>query len=378
MRASWPLFLAAFLTDGSLYLAFAALPFRAIEMGAGPGRLGLLPTLYAATYMATAAFAGHVSDRVSRLTLARGAGSLFFVGCLALALAPNLLVLYAAVPLLGIALGFFWSPLQAELSDRAAGGGLSSSVGVFNVSWSLGKGCGLVAGGLVTARFAPEQALLIAGVPVLVGSVALALGGRASGGRPPPPAENESRAPVSVALLRLAWITNAVAFGVGSTMNVHAPKLLLAEGSGPSDFGMLVGAIFMVQTFTFAALFRHRPTVRTLRLSQVLGIVALAAFAFAPSFEARLVAAVPLGIALGLAYQASIHASLDRPHGRGRAAGLHETILGAGSSLLPMIGGFLAVTAHSLLAPFALGGVAFALAFIASAIPMSRSKAPAS
>lgn len=353
-----------------MYLAFAALPYRAIELGAGPGRLGVLPTLYAAAYMTTAAFAGGLSDRFPRLTLARGAGSLFFAGCLALAFAPSLPWLFAALPLLGLALGFFWSPLQAELSDRAGAAGLSRSVGAFNVSWSLGKGLGLITGGLLTAHLAPDRALLAAGFPVLVGGLLLFARGGAPAhvGRSEPESAEKEPTPRSssaeTALLRLAWLTNAIAFGVGSTMNVHAPKFLLARGAGPTDFGVLLGGIFVVQTVTFAALWRHRPTRRTLVTSHVLGIVALVGFLFAPNAAARLAAVVPLGVALGLAYQASIHASLDRAQGRGRAAGLHETILGAGSSSIPMIGGVLATTQGRLEAPFALGVLAFAIALI--------------
>ena len=52
---------------------------------------------------------------------------------------------------------------------------------------------------------------------------------------------------------------------------------------------------------------------------------------------------------------------LDRTSGRGRAAGLHEMILGAGSSSLPLAGGAVAALTGSLAAPFWLAiGVLFA------------------
>ena len=81
MRGAWRLFVAAFLTDSALYLAFAALPFRAIELGAGPSRLGILPTLYAGAYMSCASVAGRLSDRMPRLALARVACAVFVLGC---------------------------------------------------------------------------------------------------------------------------------------------------------------------------------------------------------------------------------------------------------------------------------------------------------
>jgi hypothetical protein len=158
-----------------------------------------------------------------------------------------------------------------------------------------------------------------------------------------------------VTFLRLAWVTNAIAFGLGSTMNVHAPKFLLAQSAGPSAFGVVIGSVFFAQTATFALLHSHRPGRGTLYSAYALGAVALTLFLLAPNLVLQWVAALPLGIALGLAYQASIHASLDRATGRGRAAGLHETILGGGSSSLPLAGGVLATLTASLAAPFWLG-----------------------
>jgi MFS family permease len=356
MRSAFPLFVAAFLTDSALYLAFAALPFRAIELGAGPSRLGILPTLYAGAYMSCASVAGRLSDRTPRLALARVACAVFVLGCAGIAASPTLPVLFLAIPVLGLALAFFWSPVQAELADRFPGPGLAGAVSAFNVSWSLGKGAGLVVGGILTEALRPQPALLFAGAPILV---TLAILPRArSAARAGSVADSGAAArepdPAS-AFLRLAWLTNAIAFGVGSTMNVHAPKYLLAHGAGPSAFGVLIGSVFLAQTATFAALRLHRPRPRTLVVAYALAAAALTAFLFAPTQVLRWAAALPLGVALGLAYQSSIHTSLDRTTGRGRAAGLHEMILGAGSSSLPLAGGAIATVTGSLAAPFWLG-----------------------
>jgi predicted MFS family arabinose efflux permease len=57
-----------------------------------------------------------------------------------------------------------------------------------------------------------------------------------------------------------------------------------------------------------------------------------------------------------VAYHSSLHASLRRPHGRGRAAGLHEMLIGAGNASVPLAGGALARASGSLAAPFLLAG----------------------
>jgi predicted MFS family arabinose efflux permease len=359
------LFLAAFLTDASLYLAFAALPFRAIELGAGPARLGILPTLYAGAYMFAAALGGRLSDRVPRLTLARRACLLFVAGCVALAFAPGTALLFLSLPLLGLSLGFFWSPVQAAVSDRCAPGALARAVAVFNVSWSLGKGTGLVLGGLLTEALQPQTALLLAGLPALGTFAALPRSEPAPVEHRPPPADAEPAR--STAFLPVAWLTNALAFGTAGTLNMHAPKLLLSRGAGPSAFGAMLGSVFVVQTATFALLAGRGPTRGRLLAAYVLGVIGLALFLVAVDSPLRVIAALPLGAAFGLAYHASIHASLDRPSGRGRAAGLHEAILGAGSSSLPLLGGVLAAVREDLTTPFVAAGLLLASGFALSA-----------
>jgi MFS family permease len=357
MRDHRRLFVCAFLTDASLYVAFAALPFRALELGAGSGRIGILPTLYAAAYMASAAAGGRLSDRVSRLALARAGSALFVAGCLALAFAPGLTAVFLTLPVLGLGLGFFWSPMQAALADRTAPGRLSASVSSFNVAWSLGKGAGLVAGGALTEALDPRTALLLAGFPVLANLVVLPR--RRAEPPPEPAAAPEPPAPPDPGLLVRAWIANALAFGTASTLNMHAPEYLLARGAGPSEFGVMLGAVFLVQTLTFVALRRLRPSRGILVAACATAAAGLGVFVLTSAHAFRVLAAVPLGVAFGTAYHASIHASLDRREGRGKAAGLHEAILGAGSSSLPLLGG-LAAAAWSLAAPFGVAAAALA------------------
>jgi predicted MFS family arabinose efflux permease len=366
---TWPFLVAAFLNDAALYLAFAALPFRALELGAGPVALGALPTLYAGAYMLSASRGGRVSDRVPRLVLARRACLVFAAGALVLGFAPTLPLLFLALPVLGLALGFYWSPLQAALADRTDPVRLPRALGTFNVAWSLGKGSGIVLGGLITDLLDPGLVLWLAALPALVTVFVLPRGvGRADEGNGPAPAPRDPGAPAPTeTFVRLAWMSNALAYGVVGTVNMHAPELLLAGGAGPSAFGLLFGAVFLVQTVTFAVHTRHRPGPAALLGALALATAGLGLFLAAPSFGVRLLAAVPIGIATGLAYQASLHASLDRAHGRGRAAGLHETLLGAGSSTVPLAGGAAAALTGRLLAPFVLALAVSGAALISAA-----------
>lgn len=380
---SLPLFLAAFLNDAGLYLVFAALPFRALELGAGPVGLGWLPTLYAGAYMFSASQGGRLSDRVPRLTLARVGCLLFAGGCLLLSFASSLATLYASVPTLGLAMGCFWAPIQAAVSERVPPSRLPEVVATFNISWSLGKGAGLILGGLLVELATPQTVTLLAVAPVLITAIVLprrkaqaaavaAARARETSGAAVTSGEEDVASPRE---LGLAWMTNAIAFGLVSTVNMHAPKFLLSVGSGPSDFGLLFGSVFGVQTITFLVLARFRPGRSSSRWALSLGVIAVVWFVLAPSFAWRLAAAVPFGIATGIAYEASLRASLRRPHGRGRATGMHEAVLGAGTSSMPLLAGAAASATGSLAAPFWVAGGVLAAGFVVAVLLRPRPRA---
>lgn len=374
MVRSLPLFAAAFLNDAALYLIFAALPFRAIELGAGPLGLGTLPTLYAGAYMLSAAQAGRLSDRFSRLSLARVGCVCFALGTIGLAAVPSLPILYLVTPALGLAMGLFWSPIQAALSDRVAASALPRAISGFNMAWSLGKGTGLVVGGLLIDLAAPRAVFLVAAVPVLLTAIVLPR-------KAVKPVDGDeavgSASRLTDRQVRVAWVTNAIAFGLVGTVNMHAPRFLLDLGSRASDFGLLLGAVFAVQTLTFLGLARHRPGRWASPLALVCGLAAILLFLYAPGSGWRLLAAVPFGLGTGIAYDASLHASLHRPSGRGRAAGLHEMVLGGGSSSLPLLAGWAARGTGSLSAPFQVSVLILTLAILVATWEAARSRSRA-
>ena len=76
-----------------------------------------------------------------------------------------------------------------------------------------------------------------------------------------------------------------------------APPLLLERGESASAFGILFGAVFAVQTATFAVHSRHHTGPRAVVASLVLATVGLGIFLASPSFLIALAAAVPLGVA---------------------------------------------------------------------------------
>jgi hypothetical protein len=72
-----------------------------------------------------------------------------------------------------------------------------------------------------------------------------------------------------------------------------------------------------------------------------------------------------VGLGLGAAYFGSLFYSVQDPSLRGRHAGVHESLLGVGSMILPVAGGWAASAGGGLIAPYltaaaiALGGFGF-------------------
>ena len=360
---------ASFFVDLAHYLVFGAIPFQAIRLGADPFVLGLIPSLFAVTYVAASMLAGRFSDGASRLALVRNGIFFFLIVTTAIAFASRIEILLGLIPFTGIVLGLFWPPAQAAISDETPPHQLSRALAEFNVAWTSGKGLGFFLAGVLTQALRPEAAVLSGAIPLVAALFIVPRRAPSAMERPPVlasnPASDRDSDPASVPgsvappsrsarnFILLAWTANAFAYGVSSTFHVHAPVLLVDRGENAFDFGAFLGIVFAIQAISFAALARRIPSVRDLAAAYAMGILSLIIFLFVPGFWGEIVSAIPLGLSLALAYHASLHASLYRERGRGLAAGVHEGVIGIGSSLVPLAGGMLAAQG-SLKAPFAL------------------------
>jgi MFS family permease len=364
----WRMGITAALTDLALYLVWVAIPYRAIHLGAGAVELGLLSTISSGTYVLTTLFTGSLSDRVPRLYLARFGALVFAGGCVLILRAPSLGQLLPRLPLSGLGMGFFWPAVQAALADEGSLDELESNLGLFNVFWSGGKALGFLVGGSLYALYGVTPILIGVPVTMLVVTALLPRRQRTIPAAPRPgdagddPAAETYRLPAGNdlrALLYMAWAANAVAFGIGNTLNMQYPKFLLENGRGSAVFGLFLGTIFIVQTLVFWGLrtrhgwrFRRRH-VYTVQVATAVGTLLLI---WAHPVWLILLVAVPLGLGLGLCYHASIVYSLLDRSGRGRRAGFHEALLGAGNFVLPLLGGLAASAASDLRMPYLLCG----------------------
>lgn len=353
---------SAFIADWAFYLVFTSVPLRAIEMGAGPLILGLLPALSSTVYILSSLNFGRLSDRGGRMRMARWGTIAMAAGAVLLRYAPSLPFLFLFLPLVSIGGGLFWPAIQAELGDRGPSSGLVHRLGAFNVAWSAGKMIGFwTAGHLAQTYGATAPLLIAAGFELIVFMLAPrdrprdAVDAMAAS-EPAPSAAIRARYRL------ISRLANLVAFGVGATLNYQFPKRLFGLGLNAGDLGNFLGLVGLWQTLAFAILawrrgWEWRPAI--LILTMLGGMLSVGILAWARG-EAMILACAPgIGIATGVAYSASLYHSLHSGEGRGRNTGIHEALLGSGAFFLPLAGGMLA-RASGLGAPYILCAAAFA------------------
>jgi MFS family permease len=367
-------------------------PYRALALGAGPFILGLLPAARALPYSLTTVWAGGLTEGRERLRLARLALVIATLSIAALVAAPGLAGLFLCLGVLGIALAFFWPAVQAALADLAGQRGVTANLGGFNVAWSSGKAMGFLVGGAVLsglgfgALFTLAAAALVS-VIVLLARVRVASPSPTLGEtRPASPDDSGpggavprgSRSTASprvgartVTRFRLAaWIANAVAFGVVSVLNLQYPEWLRRVGHGEALFGTYLGLVFLSQTGAFIALWRFsgwQYRAFPLLLAQVPVVIVLGALPLLAAPGLILATAPLIGLGLGMTYFASLFYSVAEAGRRGRYAGVHEAVLGAGSLALPIGGGALAKALGHLEAPYVFAALVGMLSLVAQA-----------
>lgn len=354
----WRYCLAGLLFNWATFLFWYVLPARALEFKASSTQLALLQTTSSVVYVLNSLFSGGLSDRVSRVLLARVSTLIAVTVCAGTLYVDSLWGLFLIVPLMGFACSVYWPSVQGAVGAEAGPARLEKALGWFNVSWSTGKTLGFVLGGVISAALSHSSALWMA-----VGSALPVLFLYPLDQPLPKPATQAPEAEDRAVFRTLGYVANFLAFGVGNVFLNQFLKYLKSTpvaGWTPSTFfGVFLGAIYGTQTLAFVVL--QRNSAWTYRRGLLYGVQVLCgAAALAVPFLTRdwglFAAAACIGIGLGFANASSIYYSLHGPSNHGRYAGLHEAVLGAGSFLAPLAGGALADLTQDLRMPYLLAG----------------------
>ncbi len=366
-------FLSAAGMDGGFFLIMVAMPFKVLDLGGGAVALGLVPAIGAVSYILCAPLAGHLSDRTSRSWLCFG-GAVTLVVCAGLAwLVQRLDLLLALQALMGVGKAFYWPAVQATLGDLSPGARRGPVLGGFNLSWSTGKTAGFVAGGVLVgccgylAAYATGAACVVLAFLLLPRGarvrrarelVATGAAAEAAAGGPQAVAPDPATTPGRLITFRaMAWLANTAAYGAFGILTHHLPQWFTSQGWDPDRYGWYQGAILGSQTLVFLLLagpLRVAWSAWRLWIPQLLAAVAVLAVPWLPGFGGLLLTAPLIGLGCGVAYHASIFYSLAAPDARGRNAGIHEGLIGAGGFLPPLLAGLLVSAGLGLAAPYAL------------------------
>jgi MFS family permease len=124
-------------------------PLRLSRLGAGAAGIGATFLIAAAIEAAVSPVVGHVSDRRGRMLPLRIGLASAAVALMFFTLPSSAVLLAVVIVLEAVALGTFWAPAMAMLSDAADSHGMSQAyaLALVNLAWAAGQIAGAGGGG---------------------------------------------------------------------------------------------------------------------------------------------------------------------------------------------------------------------------------------
>jgi MFS family permease len=348
-----------FWMDLSASIFYLAAPLVVIDLGGNPIELGLIGTITASVPMVLANLAGRLSDRLGRRMLMVLGPLLFGISCLLMTQMGNIKGILALAALNGLGMAIFWPAFQAWIAESRNGSGLARNIGSFNMSWTASH---LVGPTLAGFLFTVHMRLPFWLAASLCLFLFLAMRVSVSERNPLPPKEMESPgletegSKQGRTFLYAIWIANFASFFILANARYQFPKLAREMEISPYTIGLLMSCIGLAQ---FSGFFLLRGSGRWhFSKLHLFGAQGLAAAGLALLFAATApwvfaFAFLMLGLCASLTYYSSLYYAVRLLKRKGKGAGLHESILGGGVVLGPLLGG---ITAHTagLRAPYIL------------------------
>ena len=370
------LYLIAWLTDCALILFVFSATRDLAERQAAPWTLG---TLGAAFFLASAmsnAWAGRVSDRIGRRTVAIAGGA-----CLVASL--SILVVfehgawrfYAAYVCAGASVGHVYPPVIALLTQKVNQRTASRRLLCFGLAFNLGILGGQIGGGWLYDHISTAAPLLTAiGLAIAAVVCLVAVRENAVTEKSGEQLETVSRSQQASArrFVRLAWLANCSGMFSMSTLWFLFPRLAVSLEIPAQDHGVVLGvgraAVMGVYCLMHVVpAWHHR--FRYSAMAQLLGLGGMVLVCVGRTSVALALGVVLLSVLLGYNYFASLYYNRvghdDRR--KGAAFGLNEAFLSLGAGGGSLLGGW-AATEWGQRAPFQLAAVLIAAALVVQVV----------
>jgi len=319
------------------------------------GNLGnlVLAALNGLIYMSAAWFGGKFAQQRGYFFALRVG---FVVMALALAVGsqlPGVVSQFVVMVVWTVGMCFTWPTLEGLISERETRAGLSQMLGVYNVVWAAGAALAYFTGGAFLENLG-RQSLFWLPVVLHLGQLGLLLwleqSARAMDETPQPASAPEfklagaapSRLPQSGStFLRMAWLANPFAYIAMNTAIPIMPDLAARLGLTTTLAGFVCSVWMFTRLFAFIGLWRWTGwhyRFEWLASSYFLMIISFAVLLLVPVLWVVVVAQIVFGLAVGLIYYSSLFYSMDVGETKAEHGGLHESALGAGMFVGPLVG----------------------------------------
>jgi MFS family permease len=351
---------APFAMDLVFTMYYLAAPLLLIDLKANPIQLGLVGTLASSIHMGMAHLMGNLSDRVGRRRLIILAPLTFLASCLLMARVEGIWIILALSVVNGLGLSIYWPSLQAWIADHPTGAGqsgLARDIGTFNLSWTAATLAGPIFSGFLYSLYPRLPFLVAAAIALMLFFLVFTSVHETSGG----PVENVL--PVAPAtsnqhrgFLYAAWVANFTSWFIMGNARYQFPKLARELAIPHHTIGLLLGFIGLA---LFTGFFLLRRTDHWLFSraylfgAQILALLGLYLLIVSKETLPFALGFVMIGFSCSVTYYSSLYYAVHLLKKKGKGTGLHESILGGGAVLGPILGGVAAQYA-GLRAPYLL------------------------
>ncbi len=350
-----------FWMDLSASIFYLAAPLLVIDLGGNPIELGLIGTITASVHMLLANLAGRLSDRFGRRVLIIAGPLIFGISCMLTTQIGSVKGVLGLAALNGLGMAIFWPAFQAWIAESQRGAALARNIGTFNMSWTASHLIGPTSAGLLFGLYSRLPFWVAAILCFLLFAVMRASTAErvtqpseSDGIQSSPPGSEESNH--GRTFLYAIWIGNFASFFILGNARYQFPKLAREMTMSPYVIGLLMSCIGLAQ---FLGFFLLRGSERWhFNKFYLLGaqLLAAAGLGLIYSVDRQWIFAgafIMLGLCASLTYYSSLYYAVRLMKRKGKGTGLHESILGSGVVLGPLLGG-VAAYAAGLRAPYIL------------------------
>ncbi|NTV58073.1 MAG: MFS transporter [Deltaproteobacteria bacterium] len=358
--------LAPFGMDIVFSIYYLAAPLLLIDLKANPIQLGLVGTLASLVHMSMAHLMGGLSDRLGRRRLIIVAPLIFSATCVLMTQVREIWVILALSVVNGFCLSIYWPSLQAWIADRQTGTGLARDIGSFNMSWTAATLAGPILSGALYSLGAGLPFLVAAGIALMLFLLVFTtVHERGVSSTEKVERQDRETSDWHRIFLFAAWVANFASWFIMGNARYQFPKLARELNIPPHLIGLVLGFLGLALFLGFFLLRRTDQWffVRNFLFgAQVLALVGILLIVVSNEAYLFALAFIMIGLSCSVTYYSSLYYAVHLLKKKGKGSGLHESILGGGAVLGPILGGVAAQYA-GLRAPYLLCIVVLVMAF---------------